>query len=270
MSFRTAILASLYLALPGALGAHEYWISADRYQISPGENIAARTRNGQKFQGIAFPFLPDNFARFDLIEADSIRPADSILGDDPALNMAPLGEGLAIVALETTPQTVRYDKPETFETFVIHKDAAWALALHAKRGLPKSGFTEIYTRHVKALIAVGHGRGADRALGLRTEIVALANPYTDDLSGGLPLLVLLNGSPRLDAQVELFARAPDKSVTITLHRTDAQGRVSVPVLPGHEYLADAVVLLRTDNDDPDLGPVWESLWAGLSFAVAAP
>jgi len=39
------------------------------------------------------------------------------------------------------------------------------------------------------------------------------------------------------------------------------------VRPGYAYLADAVVL-RPLVPDTDKGPVWESLWASLSFAVA--
>jgi hypothetical protein len=76
------------------------------------------------------------------------------------------------------------------------------------------------------------------------------------------------GAPRVDAQVEVFDRAPDDTVTITLHRTDAAGLATVPVLAGHEYLFDAVVLRRAPDpgDDPN-APVWETLWAALTFAV---
>ncbi|MGR3640587.1 MAG: DUF4198 domain-containing protein, partial [Alterinioella nitratireducens] len=61
----------------------------------------------------------------------------------------------------------------------------------------------------------------------------MANPYTDDLSDGFPVLVLLEGEPRADVQVELFDRDPDGEVTVTLHRTDAEGRAVLPVEPGH-------------------------------------
>jgi hypothetical protein len=135
----------------------------------------------------------------------------------------------------------------------------------AARGLPETGFRETYRRHAKSLIAVGSGAGADRAVGLAIEIVALANPYTDDLSAGLPVLVLLDGEPRRDVQVELFETALDGTVTITLHRTDADGRAVLPVRPGMEVLVDSVVLRRLPNDDPAAGPVWHSDWASLTF-----
>jgi uncharacterized GH25 family protein len=267
-----ALLAVIVLSVLGLSGAkaHEFWIEPSAYEIAAGEPIVARLRNGEKFNGVALPYLPAGYRRFELIEGDVTRPVEGRLGDEPALNMAAGAEGLVIVALETTDSILTYDAPERFRAFVAHKDLAGALEAHARRGLPEAGFSERYSRHVKALVAVGGGMGADRALGLRTEIVAEANPYTDDLSAGLPLLVLFEGAPRAGAQIELFAKSPEGEVTITLHRTDAEGRVTLPVAPGHAYFADAVVLLDTGNDRPEAGPVWQSLWAGLSFAAPAP
>ncbi len=265
------LLSIVVLSVLGLSGAkaHEFWIEPQAHQVAPGDPIVARLRNGEKFNGVALAYLPAGYLRFELVEGAAARPVEARLGDEPALNMAAGAEGLVVVALETTDSILTYDDPERFRAFVAHKDLAGALEAHARRGLPEAGFSERYSRHVKALIAVGAGEGADRALGLRTEIVAEANPYTDDLSAGLPLRVLLDDAPRAGAQLELFARGPEGEVTITLHRTDAEGRVTVPVLPGHVYFADAVVLLDTGNDRPEAGPVWQSLWAGLSFAVPA-
>ena len=264
-----ALLFLSVLGLPGAK-AHEFWIEPQAYEIAPGDPIVARLRNGEKLNGVALPYLPAGYRRFELVEDGASRTVEGRLGDEPALNMPADAEGLVIVALETTDSILSYDDPERFKGFVAHKDLAGALEAHARRGLPEAGFSERYSRHVKALVAVGAGAGADRPVGLSTEIVAEANPYTDDLSGGLPLRVLFEGAPRPGVQLELFARGPDGEVTITLHRTDAEGRVTVPVASGHEYFADAVVLLDTGNDRPEAGPVWQSLWAGLSFAVPAP
>ena len=126
------------------------------------------------------------------------------MGDNPALVMEAGADGLAVVVHETTDSRLTYTDFAVFQRFVAHKDFATALADHAARGLPETGFKETYRRHAKSLIAVGSGAGADRAMGLAIEIVALANPYTDDLTAGLPVLVLLDGAPRGDAQVELF------------------------------------------------------------------
>jgi hypothetical protein len=102
-------------------------------------------------------------------------------------------------------------------------------------------------------------------MGLRTEIVALANPYTETLEK-LPVKVLFEGAPRADAQVELFEMDLAGDVEITLHRTNADGIAEVPIKPGHEYLVDAVMMVPLDpGETPQSSPSWYSLWASLTF-----
>lgn len=253
-------------ALMGKAPAHEFWIDALDYAVPEGDVIAGDLRVGQEFEGSPFSFIPRTFTRFDVTMGGETRPVDRRLGDLPALVMADLPEGLAIVAHETTTSRLTYSEWDRFVRFAEHKDFGDIAALHDGRGLSRDNFVETYSRHVKALIAVGAGMGADRALGLTTEIVALANPYTDDVSAGLPVQVFYLGEVRADVQVELFDRAPDGTVTITLHRTNGDGIAVLPVRPGHEYLADHVVLEPVEPE-AEGDPVWHSYWAALTFGV---
>ena len=266
--FRTLTAATMALLPAFSSNAHEFWIEPLDYTIAASDTLEARLRVGQDFEGNSMSYLPNRFTRFELAFGAAIEPVSGRLGQNPAISITDHGTGLAVLLHETTSLTVSYDDWARFLRFATHKDFADIEARHRERGLPMTDFTESYTRHVKSLVAVGDGTGADRAHGLRTEFVAQANPYTDDLSGGLPVLLLLEGAPRADAQVELFDRAPDGTVTVTLHRTDADGRALLPVEPGHEYLADAVTLLSVEPGT-DGGPVWHTLWASLTFTLPA-
>lgn len=195
-------------------------------------------------------------------------PVDGRLGDRPALNQVPPGEGLLVVVHETTDNKLTYSEFAKFEKFVTHKDARWTLAAHADRGLPDDGFGEAYSRYAKSLVAVGEGTGQDRAFGLLTELVAGANPYTDDVSNGLPVTLYYEGNPRSDAQIEVFEKAADGTVEITTVRTDRAGQAVIPVKPGHRYMLDAVVLRIPSPALAEAGGVvWESLWANLTFEI---
>lgn len=228
--------------------------------------MVADIRVGETFSGASYAFIPQRFERFELVMGDKAVPVAGTVGDRPALNMAAPGEGLVTVVHQTGDSILTYSDPGLFENFVTHKDFAWALDINRERGIPETGFRERYSRYAKSLIAVGAGEGADREVGMETEILALANPYTGDLAAGMPVRVLYQGQPRVDTQVEVFDRAPDGTVSVTLHRTDGNGEATIPVEAGHEYLFDAVVMRFLEGAGPD-DPVWESLWAALTFKV---
>lgn len=248
--------------------AHEFWIDPLDFSVEANQPIEARLRVGQDFEGPSLSYLTRNFTRFDVAIGDDITPAEGRLGQNPALVMAEHGTGLAVVIYETTDSDLTYDEWDRFLRFAEHKDFPDIEARHLARGLPMTGFMESYSRHVKSLIAVGDGAGTDREFGLTTELIALANPYTDDVSGGIPMRLLFEGEPRGDAQVELWDRNPDGDVSVTIHRTDADGEVLLPVEPGHVYMADAVALVPVEPVTEG-GPVWHSYWASLTFEVPA-
>lgn len=262
---RAACLAACLAAAPLSAVAHEFWIEPEDYTVAQGEEIVADILVGENFRGTTYAFNPRSFTRFDYRQGEARGDVPGRAGDRPALRMTAPGNGLVVIAQETRAQALTYDEMATFEEFLAHKDWTGLRAEHDRRGLPETGFRERYTRHAKSLVAVGDGRGSDRALGLQTEIVALENPYTSG-ADRLPVRVLLEGAPRADAQVELYAKAPDGTVRVSRHRTNARGIASLPVSPGHSYLVDAVVIRAKAPSETD-STVWESLWAGLTFAV---
>ncbi len=252
------------VALPAR--GHEFWISPQTYTVQAQGQLLADLRVGQNFEGAAYAYLPQNFERFDLLAGEQVIAVEGRAGDRPALAMPAPAEGLVIAVHQTGDNTLTWDTAQKFEDFVLHKDMAWALEENRVRGIPEAGFREVYSRYAKSLIAVGDGRGEDQESGLETEIVALANPYTEALPEGLPVKVLYQGEPRSDAQVEVFAKAPDGTVQDLFYRTDAQGVALIPVTAGVEYLVDAVVL-RAVEPRTETDPVWETLWASLTFRM---
>ncbi|MEM9797561.1 MAG: DUF4198 domain-containing protein [Pseudomonadota bacterium] len=266
MSVHSRVAAIALCILAPMAQAHEYWIDAQDYTVTTDQEVTATFRNGEEFQGSSYSYIPRRSVRFDMVVDGEVRPVPARLGDNPAFVVEDLPDGLLTVLQETEDQFVTYTEWAKWLKFAAHKDFSWTEAAHLERGLPQEGFREAYRRYPKALIAVGSGAGQDRAQGLKIEIVAEANPYTDDLSDGLPVQVLLDGAPRADAQVEMFAKDASGAVEITLHRTDDAGRVVLPVLPGHEYLLDSVSI---DPIEPEVDgdPVWRTHWAALTFAV---
>lgn len=264
---RTLASTVFVASITGAAQGHEFWIEPQAFTVAPGDTIVADLKVGEEFEGIRHSYLPATFRLFEMAQGDVRTAVESRLGDRPALNQA-AAEGLTVLLHVTTDSRLTYREFAKFESFVSHKDAAWAVAAHATRGLPEAGFVEAYSRYAKALVAVGHGAGADRAYGLETELVALANPYTDAIADGIPVQLLYQGEPRRAAQIEVFERAPDGSISVLTARTDEEGVATIPVAPGHDYMLDAVVLREPSEAlAAEKGAVWESLWANLTFGV---
>ena len=252
-----------------AAQAHEYWLEAEEYQVQPGEKLAVDLRNGQLFEGTRQAYIENRTTRYDAAFNGVIAPVEARMGDRPAYQAAaPDQDGLLVIAHEAAPSSLTYTEWEKFLTFANHKDFPNAAADHAAAGYSQEKFKETYTRHSKALIAVGEGTGSDMALGLQTELIALKNPYTDDLNGEMAVALTYQDAPRRDAQVEVYERNADSAVTVTKYRTDDVGIARFPVSAGMTYLVDSVVLRPSPvvGETPD-SPVWETLWASLTFAV---
>jgi hypothetical protein len=264
MRITTLILACL--AAP--LNAHELWLEPLNYQIAPDDRLQATIVNGQEFDGTQLPYLPQRYKHFIAFAGTENALVGGRSGDTPALNMDALAEGLHVVVYQSVPAAITYEEWEKFQTFVDHKDLGVTLEQVTADGFPVVDFTETYTRFSKTLIAAGDGAGADMRTGLETELVALTNPYVDDLTDGVRVQLFYQQGVRADEQIELFAKAPDGTVEITLHRTDDEGIATLPVQAGYSYMADAVVLREPSAElAAEQDAVWETLWANLTFAV---
>jgi len=252
-------------ALPGL--AHELWIEPVEWQADPGAQLQADLINGEGFEGVRQPYLANRIVLFNLYSAERATRIQNRNGSRPALDAPSHGEGLHIAAYQSAPSTLTYTEWEKFLAFVDHKDLGDVAAMHEARALPRTDFVETYSRFSKALFGVGSGAGADRRLGLETELVALDNPYA---AGGDTIRVQLyyQSALRADEQIEIFDRAPGGEVTVTTIRTDAEGIAAIPVTSGHDYMLDAVVLREpTSRMAEATGAVWETLWANLTFHV---
>ncbi|MBT6864998.1 MAG: DUF4198 domain-containing protein [Planktomarina temperata] len=258
------------LVFAGPIYAHEFWISPVGFEVDVQSPIAAHFRVGQDFKGGSHSYLSRYTTRHELHQGGAILEMSPREGDRPAMQHPGLEDGLAILVHETTDSTLTYREFDKFVNFIKHKDFEGLPEAHLARGLPEVGFVESYRRFAKSLIAVGSGAGQDRPVGLEIEIVALSNPYTDDLSEGMAVQVLLNAAPRADVQVEVFSRpaGTKEPAGIQLYRTDADGIARFPVRTGHDYMIDNVALRPVEPTNTD-DPVWHSLWANLTFAVPA-
>ena len=263
---RQALFCLFVVATPAF--AHELWLEPTDFQISTEAKLEARIVNGQEFKGSELSYIPQRVALYMIFSGERALPVQMRAGDRPGLLADSLGDGLHIVAYQTTISTITYDDWEDFSGFVAHKDLAIDQDAHVARLGSDTGFTEAYYRFSKTLIGVGSAQGEDRRTGLETEIVALENPYTDDMTDGFTVQLFYRNEMRGNEQIEVFDRAPDGTVSVSTVRTDPEGIADIVVLPGHDYMLDAVVLRQpSERVAASTGAFWETLWANLTFSI---
>lgn len=213
-------------------------------------------------------YLPRNFTEYYVLSNGERVDVEGRFGDIPSLNMEGLENGLAVIVHQATPNQLTWTTWDRFLNFAIHKDLGDVTAMHEARGLSQEDVTEDYIRYAKSLVAVGNGTGEDTRVGLLAELVALSNPYTDFSESGIPMQLWYDGALQPDYQVELFAEDAAGEVTITYHRTDAEGVVLLPVEPGVTYMADAVFLEAVEPSVAS-NAAWITHWANMTFEVPA-
>jgi len=265
------LLAVCAVVIAGFLGpaqAHEFWIEPVDFTPASDEPLVANIRTGQMLKGDPSPYIRSFFVAFVVTYKSAVGAVTGSLGDRPALNVQPGGDGLHIAAYQSVPSVLRYKKREKFEKFVRKEGFAWVLEAHDKRGLPEEGFKEGYTRFAKSLIASGNAEGNDRELGLRIELIALTNPYTD--AGPIKVQVLFERKPLEDVQIAIFRRDAEGEVTRETLRSDGDGRAVIARKDAETTLLSAVHMVEPDEAlAKRKNVVWHSLWASLTYGASA-
>lgn len=263
---------SLISALSAPLAyAHEFWLEPLDFTLDSGQELQVQTHVGQDFKGDTYAYNPNQFHDFSISDSLGKSAVEGRIGDMPAVQKTPDNDGLVVLNLFSTTQRLTYKDDGNFESFIESKGLDWVMERHAERGLPVFGFSEGYTRFAKALVAVNGGAGKDQLTGMPMEILALANPYTDDLSEGLPIVLYLNNRVLSNIQVDIFRKSIDGGDASKIHvTTDARGRAIIPVSDGGVFMINAVHMIKpSDADIERTDTVWHSLWASMTFEYKA-
>lgn len=242
--------------------AHEFWIEPERFRPAAGQPLDVRLRVGQQFRGDTMIYLPQAFERFVTVSARGPQPVKGVAGDDPAARLQPSEPGPLWIAYQSTRYPLEFTAGE-FEPYLEKEGLDAVRALRVQRGTLGKPTREVYSRCAKSLLAVGkHSEGmtVDRPLGLRLELVPLANPYALRPGAALDLQLLYEGRPLPGALVAVFAKSrPNQRIT---QRTDAQGRARISLPRADVWLVSAVHMIPAP---PDANAEWESFWASLTF-----
>jgi hypothetical protein len=249
--------------------AHEFWLAPSRYEAAPGATLELSAVAGTGFRGERKPWSPDHAVRYVLRGA---KPIDLTRAASPGevtwTRFVPSDGGGALVAFESDFLPIELPAAQ-FDDYLRAEGLDGPLA--ARKGSATSG-RERYRRCAKAWLAGNDGARATATIGLPLELVPDAVPGAATTLG---VRLLRDGRPLAGALVKAW-RAPlapsgaplavserDSVAVAWQGRSDAAGRVTIPVREAGEWLVSAVHMLPSaDRRQAD----WESTWASLTFA----
>lgn len=246
------------------VAAHEFWLDMIDYAPKPGAKVPVVQRTGTNFLGDSFPYVRASSKRFSVIDGRGERVIKAIEGDDPAADVVFPNAGLAIVVYERAADTLTHPTMTRFLEVLEGEGLDHVPAQHRAMGWPETDIRESYARYAKALVKVGTGQGADRAVGLRFEIVVDGNPYDLARNADIPVRVFHDGRPVENVLVKAFNRADVQSPRSA--RTDVEGRASISGVSAGEVLLSAVIMMPGDLKPASKSSSnWSSLWASVTF-----
>ena len=255
---RRLLCAALFFTCSAS--AHEFWIEPVAYTVPDNERLIAEVRSGESFEGDAYPFMPERIVKAEIVNENSRRQLTGQRGDWPAIQYN-AEDGLQILSYQSTASIHVHQQFSDFKDFLEADGLQWVEAAHFERNLPRSGFSENFTRYAKSLVSVGGAAGYDRQVGQPYEMVVLSRLYDEEDSHDFTIQLLSAGQPVNNAQVTVFQKTPTESMDNTplKLRTNEFGKVSVPRGEGGAYLVSAVIMERGDRVP------WHSHWTSVTF-----
>ena len=250
----------------GAIGlsrAHEFWIDPVPQQQAGGP-LKTDLRVGQGFAADIYPYLSSGFNAFRMAVRGKVYDIVGNEGDIPAVNVKALPEGLAVIIYYGKANRVTFQDAAVFTSYLALEGLDWVLDAHRKRGLPPTGFTEVFSRNVKSLVQAGPVGSGDKDVvtGMPFELVAGSNPYAEPEPASMPVTLLWQGKPAANAQLSIFQET-DRRTRSTV-RTDADGKAEIPLAGGGRFIVNAVHMREAPAQ---FDAAWESHWASLTFEL---
>jgi uncharacterized GH25 family protein len=252
------------LAAAPAARAHDFWIEPSVYAPAPGQRVAIRLRVADHFPGDPFPRDKARIERFAVLGGVAEAEVPGIEGSDPAGYLVAGRPGIYQIVYDSNHASIDLTG-EKFEKHLSEQGLERISEMRKKNGESASAAREIYSRSVKALLAVGGGggEGYDRPAGLPLELIPEKNPFLLAPGSELPVRLLFQGKPLAGVRVE--ARNPRKAGETVAGRTDREGRIRLRLASGGSWLVKAVHMIPAPKES---GADWESFWASLTFESA--
>ena len=251
----------------GSLSAHDFYILPERFLVPNNYKLEVAFHNGDAFPESEAPPSLARLKDARLLSVKGTFPIKGIRVDGKrAVGTLDLSNafGNLVLSARTSPNFIELS-PDKFLDYIKEEGLTSVIDWRAQHNETNKPGRERYSKFAKSLLLSGTPDNFYRtSIGFPIEIIPEANPYTLTKGSVMPCLVILRGEPVAGLQIEAAWAANGKDKTIVIGRTDAQGRILVPIAEAGKWRLHTLLMERCA--EPAVAD-WESFWASLTFEI---
>jgi uncharacterized GH25 family protein len=267
---RRLLVPVLLLITAGTLVAHDLFLRAESYFLSPGGTARLHVLNGT-FSKSENAVTKDRLRDLSIVNPSGTTTPLDVAGwaetGDTSIVTARVGEsGTYVIGASLRPREIALAAKD-FNTYLATDGIPDVLAARRKSGELDRPARERYSKHVKALIQVGSTRtaGYGAELGYPAELVPLNNPYSLKAGSILRVRADVEGSPVAN-QVIIAGGRTQSGARIAQRTVRTNGEGVAGIRLGSRGLW-YVKFIHMERSAADTTIDYESKWATLTFAV---
>lgn len=267
-------IVALALMLAPSSSAHDLFLKLDSYFLEPETTATLALING------TYDKSENVIARERMRDVSIVGPKDAVVAPESSqwweeddttwLSFATGSPGTYVVGVSTRAREIELPSAD-FNAYLEHDGVVDMLEERRRQGKLGQDATELYSKHVKAIVQVGEvttGAWAHR-LDYPIEIVPLANPCALRKGDHLEILILREGQPvagqLVYASYDGFeSHGEDASLREAVRvRTDDRGVAGFELSTGGRWYVRLIHMVESEAE----GRTHESSWATLTFEI---
>ena len=251
------------------LGAHDFWLVPDAFQITPGGWIEVRGQTSSRFPTSEAAVALDRVADARVLSAAGEEPIRDLshAGTSLRIRHRPATPGQKIVALTLKPRSVR-ESAASFRRYLELEGAPEAITRYEREGrLPQTdSVTRRYAKYAKTIVEVGSGgaRAFERVVGHPLELVPLGDPKELKPGERAAFRLVYRGQPLAGAKIHAGVSPAGTRMGDEVVETDADGVARVCVQNPGLWNVRTLQIMPADAGS---GADWDAHWATLVFEV---
>lgn len=254
--------------------AHTLFLKLNTYFLKPNENVSVSLINGT-FDKSENTITRDRMTDVSIVLPDNkrIHPDTSQWRDsnnETVLDFKTAGPGTYVMGVSTTSKIIHLEAKD-FNEYLKHDGILEVLELRKQKNELDKDASELYSKHVKAILQAGDKQTSNYAtqLGYPVEIVPLQNPYNLSRNDIFKAKILKNGKPLVNqlvyASYEGFHRHNDKGShnELVQTRSDQEGTIQFKLSGTGRWYIRFINMVQLKESEMN----YESNWATLTFEI---